>query len=89
MYFSYDSDSGFETHETKEEAEKSASDMIDYYRNNASEGWSDEVESVCWGVVKQESKMTEPKPITDKQRGELNISPDCDHICDYYLNDVN
>lgn len=89
MYFSYDSDSGFEIHKTKKEAEQAANDMIDYYRDNASEGWSDEVESVCWGIIKQESKMTEPEPITEKLREELCISPDCDHICDYYLNDAD
>ncbi|QDP52626.1 MAG: hypothetical protein Tp185DCM00d2C31949991_11 [Prokaryotic dsDNA virus sp.] len=87
-YFSYDSDSGFETHNTKGEAIKAASDMIDYYRDNASEGWSDEVDSVCWGVISQESVQSEPIEVTEEIRSEICISPDVSHMCDYGLEDV-
>jgi len=87
-YFSYDSDSGFEIHETEEEAIKSANDAIDYYRDNASEGWSEEVDTVCWGEIKQKSSMFDLKPLTDELRSELNIDPICDMYCDYKLQTI-
>ena len=87
-YFSYDSDTGFEAHATKDEAVKAANDMIDYYRDNASEGWSDEVDSVCWGEIKQQSTSSEPIELTDELRSELIVSPDCSHIVDYSLEDL-
>ncbi|WP_165572529.1 hypothetical protein [Pectobacterium brasiliense] len=48
-YFYYDPDSGFETSATEEEAKNAATDAINYYRGDASDGWPDEVSQVCWG----------------------------------------
>ena len=53
-YFSYDSNSGFEVHATKEEAIKAVDDTIDTERDYAiDDGWSEEVSGACWGEIKQ------------------------------------
>ena len=52
-YFSYDSECGFELHNTVEDALRVAQGNINYYRSEASEGWPECVDSVCWGEIKQ------------------------------------
>lgn len=49
MYFSYGSEFSFECHKTAEEAIAAAEAAIDDYRGDACDGWSEEVESICWG----------------------------------------
>ena len=71
-FFSYDPDDGFEVHETEEEAKMCAQKTIDRYRDDATDGWSEEVEYVCWGELRQ-------------QAVEIPIN---DHSCDYKLVDA-
>lgn len=54
-YFTYDPDQGFETHPTADEAKQSAEDCLDYYRDNAGDGWGEDVQNVCWGVLSEHS----------------------------------
>jgi len=56
-FFAYDPDTGFELFETANEAESHAQDAIDMYREEASEGWPEAVDGVCWGELKQRSEM--------------------------------
>lgn len=84
-YFSYDTDQGFELHATAEEAQKAAEDALDFERGEACEGWSDGVDQICGGELKQMTIETLNRPRTDE---DTFVSSDCDTIVDYGLVDV-
>lgn len=52
-YFAYDTDVGFETFETAEQAEAAANEIIAGYAEYAHEGWDEMVSQVVWGEIKQ------------------------------------
>lgn len=81
-FFMYDPESGFETYETAEQAKSAAEDAIDWYRGEAVDGWSDEVEQVCWGEIKQDSQQVGLRP---REEGDKS---GCEMICDYQLSDI-
>lgn len=80
-FFSYDSSGCYEEHDTAEKAAAYAEDSISEYRDNAPDGWSDEVESVVWGVIMQRATMTGLRPVTE----EDNVAPHIEEFCDYTL----
>lgn len=81
MYFSYGSEFSFECHKTAEEAIAAAEAAIDDYRGDACDGWSEEVESICWGVIIQQvTKVGERK-----KRKCDRVSPWIERVCDYEL----
>ena len=80
-YFSYGSEHNFEWHKTAEEAIESAEAAIDDYRGDACDGWSEEVDSICWGIIMQSSTKVGERP-----RNEDDCcDPAIDTICDYAL----
>ncbi|MGT5755967.1 hypothetical protein ACRWWF_13505 [Escherichia coli] len=80
-YFSYGSEHNFEWHKTAEEAIESAEAAIDDYRGDACDGWSEEVDSICWGIIMQSSTKVGERP-----RNEDDCcDPVIDTICDYAL----
>ncbi|POW54652.1 hypothetical protein C3408_22660 [Candidatus Pantoea alvi] len=50
-YFMYGPDCGFERFDSQDAAIKAANEMIDDYREDAADGWCDEVDQVCFGIV--------------------------------------
>ena len=80
-YFSYGSEYNFEWHKTAEEAAEAAEAAIDDYRGDACDGWSEEVDSVCWGIILQSSTKVGERPRTEDDR----CDPAIDTICDYAL----
>ncbi|PNM17175.1 hypothetical protein A6J63_015615 [Yersinia enterocolitica] len=80
-YFSYGFDSGYEEHPTAEKAQEAAEADIDYYRGDACDGWSDEVDQVVWGVVIERSTQTNLRKRTEEDSCDKSI----DEICDYVL----
>jgi len=78
-FFSYSSESGYEEHDTAEKAEEFAQGEIDYYREQAGDGWSDEVGSVVWGVVLQQASMTDRRPVTKEDKVGSHIEEYCDY----------
>lgn len=80
-YFSYGTECGFDWHKTEKEAIESAEAAIDEYRGDACDGWSEEVESVCWGVIMQVSTKVDERPRTDDDK----CDPAIDTVCDYAL----
>ncbi|WP_373203944.1 hypothetical protein [Citrobacter amalonaticus] len=80
-FFSYDSSGFYEEHDTAEKAAAYAEDSISEYRDNAPDGWSDEVCSVVWGVIMQRATMTGLRPVTE----EDNVAPHIEEFCDYTL----
>ena len=87
-YFSYDYEDGFEFHKTKEEAIKRAETLLEYYRDNSGDGWSEETEDLCWGEIKQIATMCniEPWPMCgDEDEDELDYEPEFEYSCNYEL----
>ncbi|HAI0534021.1 TPA: hypothetical protein HIM92_001415 [Escherichia coli] len=81
MYFSYGSEFSFECHKTAEEAIAAAEAAIDDYRGDACDGWSEEVESICWGVIIQQATKVGER----KKRKCDRVSPWIEIVCDYEL----
>lgn len=80
-YFSYGSECGFDWHNTEKEAIESAEAAIDDYRGDACDGWSEETDSVCWGVILQQATKVDERPRTDDDK----CDPAIDTVCDYAL----
>lgn len=80
-FFSYDSSGCYEEHDTAEKAVAYAEDSISEYRDNAPDGWSDEVGSVVWGVIMQRATMTGLRPVTEDDK----VATFIDDWCDYTL----
>jgi hypothetical protein len=85
-YFSYHPENGFNLHETEEKAKQAAQNNLDYERDMACDGWSDDVHSICWGEVKQHIVETMSRPRTDE---DIYVSDDLVTITNYGLVDVN
>lgn len=66
-YFSYDPDFGFELHETASAAQASAQNAIDLYREQACDGWPEEVDRVCWGEICQHTKEIDTSADTGQE----------------------
>ena len=81
MYFSYGSEFSFECHKTAEEAIAAAEAAIGDYRGDACDGWSEEVESICWGVIIQQATKVGER----KKRKCDRVSPWIERVCDYEL----
>lgn len=80
-YFSYGSEHNFEWHKTAKEAVEAAEAAIDDYRGDACDGWSEEVDSICWGIIMQSSTKVGERP-----RNEDDCcDPAIDTVCDYAL----
>ncbi|WPO93793.1 hypothetical protein SFA32_12525 [Buttiauxella sp. HR94] len=80
-YFSYGSEHNFEWHKTAQAAVEAAEAAIDDYRGDACDGWSEEVDSVCWGVIMQSSTKVGERSRTE----EDSCDPSIDTVCDYAL----
>jgi len=80
-YFSYGSEHNFEWHKTAEEAIEAAEAAIDDYRGDACDGWSEEVDSICWGIIMQSSTKVGERPRNEDDR----CDPAIDTICNYAL----
>lgn len=80
-YFSYGSEHNFEWHKTAKEAVESAEAAIDDYRGDACDGWSEEVDSICWGIIMQSSTKVGERPRNEDDR----CDPAIDTVCDCAL----
>lgn len=80
-YFSYGSEHNFEWHKTAKEAVEAAKAAIDDYRGEACDGWSEEVDSICWGIIMQSSTKVGERPRNKDDR----CDPSIDTVCDYAL----
>ena len=50
-YFAYDSETGFDTFETAEEARNAAKESIEEWRDKCDPMWDEHVANVCWGEI--------------------------------------
>lgn len=78
-YFSYDPEgNGFSIHLTAAEAAKSAKEAL---AASLDETWSEEVEDICWGEVRQGVEEVSRRPVDPEEDG----NPPYDEIVDYQL----
>ena len=80
-FFSYCPECQFETHATAEEAAKAADDHLEHFREEAPDGWSEEVTSVCWGEIRATVEETERRPYNPET--DFGIDPACECVVDY------
>lgn len=83
LFFAYDDDTGFKQFNTAVEAIAASENSIDEWRALASDGWPEEVENVCWGVVLGKTKQI---PIKDHEGNTQDSSGD--RYVDYALTDT-
>lgn len=82
LYFSYDPEgAGFMFHDTETEAKAAAETSLQDERDCAPEGWSENVELICWGEVVQRVKETMSRPATE----EDGLSSGIEIYADYEL----
>mgnify|MGYP000853132490 FL=1 len=79
-YFSYDSDSGVEFHETEAEALAWCEEALRNYRQESPDGWPAEVESIKWGLVLGRSEQCDVQPI----EGHPEFTETCDYVLKPY-----
>lgn len=80
-FFAYGSECGYEEFDTAEEATEFAEAEIADFRDQACDGWSDEVGSVVWGIVMQRASMNGLRPVTEDD----NVPSHIEEWCDYTL----
>ncbi|CAI1686858.1 hypothetical protein [Serratia fonticola] len=68
-YFAYSDDIGYEEFDTAEQASMKALEEIDLYREDASDGWPEQVDRVCWGLTLQRASGFDHQDIKPDERG--------------------
>ncbi|WP_341801998.1 hypothetical protein [Klebsiella michiganensis] len=80
-YFAYSPEYGFDYFKDKQSAIDTAQAEIDAYREDADDGWSEDVQRVSWGVVIQQAQGF------DAQGLHTSDSQHTYQTCDYRLVD--
>jgi hypothetical protein len=81
-FFAYDPETGFETFETAEKAIAHAEDCIQCYRDEAPDGWNEQVDQVCWGEIRAETVEVGRREASEDEANRF------EYWCDYALKDV-
>ena len=82
-FFSFDPCDDLVLHDTAEAACAAAQQSIDLYREYAAEGWAEEVERVCWGMIlgqALETKLSEDLPPDAFSAGVAGSLPPVDYV---------
>lgn len=74
MWFSFDGEA-FETHETEELAKRQAERAMEWWAEDAGEGWDELSTQVCYGKVTH-AVVIDRTPVTDDNRHL--VPPGCD-----------
>jgi hypothetical protein len=81
-YIAIDHEGDIEYFDTEEEAKTWAEVALDYCRDNAGDGWCEEVENICVAKIVFKIEETMRRPRTEE---DYCISPSCDEVVDYGL----
>jgi hypothetical protein len=76
---------GFVLHATEAEAKADAQNALECERDEAYDGWSDSVTSICWGRVCGRATETLRRPRED---GDA-VAPECDEVVEYEIVDFS
>lgn len=60
-YFSVDLEGGINRHETADDAKGACEEQLDHARDEAVEGWPEETDELCWGVVIEDAHVVSRK----------------------------
>lgn len=82
-FFSFDPEGDFELHDTAEQAQAAAQSSLDQYRDEAPDGWNENVDRVCWGEIREQVVETMRRPYDPKQ--DFFMDPECECVVDYGL----
>jgi len=88
-YFVQSPDTGFDDYETLQEALDAAEETINNYRDEAYDGWSEEITSLRVGIVTHDVEMFDFKRKEDFGDDEIWPLPDLDEMCDYRMSGVD
>lgn len=82
-FFSNDPNgSGFNFHDTAEEAQQEAQAALECEQGLAGDGWSEEVTCICWGKVQATVQETSRRNRTEE---DTHTAPNIDEIVEYEL----
>lgn len=85
LYFGYCPNLGFETFESEDKAKEYAQSSIDHFRDEAGDGWSEYVDVVCWGEVKEQAAITEDLTTEQAKAKGIYIPAGFDGFREYAL----
>lgn len=85
MWFCVDSCGDISTFDTAGKARAAAESALQSERDEASEGWSEEVTNIMWGKVLGTCELEFSRPRTEE---DFFVSSDCEEVCDYHIVDV-
>ena len=84
LWFCYDPNGdGLTTYATAPEAKAAAEGALESERDNAPEGWSEDVHEICWGRLHGYIAQTECRPATPED------NTDADEYWDFELVDAD
>ena len=81
-YFAYSPEYGFDYFANKQAAIDTAQEEIDAYREDADDGWSEDVQRVSWGIVMQQAQGFDAQGIHTSDNQHTY------QTCDYRLVDA-
>jgi len=81
-YFAYSPEYGFDYFASKQAAIDTAQEEIDAYREDADDGWSEDVQRVSWGIVMQQAQGFDAQGIHTSDNQHTY------QTCDYRLVDA-
>lgn len=86
QWYSIDPKHGVEVWATKEEAIAAAESSLEYYRDRASDGWHEDMESIEWGQLIPYASAKEVDRV-EREDDETGLCErlGCDYRCDYVL----
>lgn len=82
IYFAYSPEYGFDYFSSKQAAIDTVQEEIDAYREDADDGWSDDVQRVSWGIVMQKAQGFDAQGIHTSDKHHTY------QTCDYRLDDA-
>lgn len=85
VYFVNSPDTGFDEYPTLKEALDAAEETISNYRDEAMDGWNEEVTSIRVGIITHDVEQFDVKHRKDCGEDENWPCPDCDEMCDYRM----
>ena len=83
-FFSYDPNDRIRFHATAEEAKAEAEYALELYREEAGDGWDENVDEIMWGEIKELVQETSRRPYDPKKDGHID-STLCDEVVEYDL----
>ena len=82
-FYSYDPDEGFEEHNTADEASDRAEAALEACREQAPDGWPEEVHGIHWGRILPLETIVETRGT--QEQDAYAQAKGCSYWCDYHL----